>query len=138
MVSEKNYITTGAIALLTSEVYDAIDKSMAAMALFIDLKKAFDTISLKRLPLKMEKIGCRAVILRLLECYLSNRKQTVKIHQTISTEEDIIYGAPQGNILGPLVFIIFIKDLLCSKIWGQVIAYADDMGWGTGKLQEEL
>ena len=77
----------------------------------IDLKKVFDSVSHERLPLKLEHYGVRGVALHLLKNYLTNRKQYKNTNETISSLKPISMGVPQGSILGPLFYIIYVNDL---------------------------
>ena len=94
--------------------------------IFLDLKKAFDTVDHTRLLQKIYNLGIRGKAFYCLQSYLQGRTQVVSINNCSSQERDINYGVPQGSILGPMLFIIYINDILsvCDKI--QPTLFADD------------
>ena len=94
--------------------------------MFLDLSKAFDTINHKILLDKLKYYGFSDLSLKLLASYLRNRKQFVCLGNTNSELLDIHTGVPQGSILGPLLFIIYINDLPLSCSSLTPIIYADD------------
>ena len=97
-----------AVLDLTTTVYDTINDKKLACLVMIDLKKAFDTVCHKRLLLKLNNYVIRRNAYDLLKSYLTNRYQYVRINNNSSTLKQIKYGVPQGSILGPLLFIIYV------------------------------
>lgn len=111
---------------LVDDIYDAIDHKRLAGALFIDLKKAFDTIDHPLLMEKMESLGIRGNAKLLFQSYLSNRTQFVAIGGYRSLPSPITTGVPQGSILGPILFLLFINDLSKLQLKGKLRLFADD------------
>ena len=87
------------------------DKGKDFGALLTDVSKAFDCLDHELLTAKLNAYGFSLPALRLVNDYLSNRKQRTKIENTYSTWVDIIFEVPQGSILGPLLFKVFLADL---------------------------
>jgi len=96
-----------------------------SMAVFLDLSKAFDTISHNILLQKLSKLGIRGVANDWYRSYLSNRKQYVEVHGTSSDYKCIKYGVPQGSNLGPLLFLIYVNDI-SKATSANIISFADD------------
>jgi hypothetical protein len=92
----------------------------------MDLTKAFDTINHDILLYKLQYYGIRNNALSLLKSYLTNRKQFVEIDNIKSEFSDLSIGVPQGSILGPLLFTIYVNDIALSSNLFQTISYADD------------
>ena len=96
------------------------------LAVYIDFTKAFDSVNHKILSLKLEHYGIRGNPLNLLKSYLTNRYQFVAIDNKNSSSALIVSGVPQGSVLGPLLFNIFINDITNTTTISKFIIFADD------------
>lgn len=122
----KNIGTKDALSLLSGIIYENLDKTEPIAITFLDLAKAFDTVNHKILLDKLYSYGIRGKGHTLITSYLNNRKQKVKIDSHVSDFENVNTGVPQGTILGPLLFILYVNDLLTSMPNNSILSYADD------------
>ena len=115
-------------ALLNAQnsLLDSLSKHQVSLLLLIDFSKAFDMVDHKILLRKLEHYGIRGIALKWMQSYLSGRKQFVSISGKNSETKEIQFGVPQGSILGPLLFIIYINDIPETASFAKFILYADD------------
>ena len=113
---------TEALELITT----ALDCKQYALGIFIDLKKAFDTIDHSILFKKLESYGIRGLALNWVKSYLSKRQQFVQLGDCVSSCRDITCGVPQGSVLGPKLFILYINDMQRVSKLLHFVLFADD------------
>ena len=118
--------TAMAIIDLIEYVTTALDKKKHVMGIFIDLKKAFDTIDHEILMKKLYHYGLRGISQKWIQSYLSQRKQFVEYDEVKSSCKDIVCGIPQGSILGPKLFILYINDICNVSTLLKYVLFADD------------
>ena len=122
----RQHSTNHAVITLVEKITNALDKGKVVVGCFLDLKKAFDTVNHRILISKLRKYGIRGHILQWFESYLKNRKQFVQIKNIKSQIKSPTCGVPQGSILGPLLFILYINDLANVSDVLFPILFADD------------
>lgn len=114
---------------LYHNILSALDKKLLTSVTFADISKAFDTVWIKALLYKLEKYGIKGDLLSWFKNYLSNRTQCVTIKNAISQSGNLHAGVPQGSVLGPLLFLIFINDIPDGMVgFGRL--FADDTSIG--------
>lgn len=119
--------TEKALLSFLDNIYTSINKNRKTGALFIDLTKAFDLVDHKILLAKMWNIGFRGSTFKLFESYLNNRFQLVKLNEVTSSIKMTNIGVPQGSVLGPPMFLIYVNSIFNIELEGAITAFADDM-----------
>ena len=114
------------IITLVDKITSSLDSCDIIIGVFLDLKKAFDTVNHQILFKKLFSYGIRGTILKWFKSYLTDRLQFVTIDGTQSEIKSVKCGVPQGSILGPLLFIIYMNDLYNVSEFLFTILYADD------------
>ena len=122
-----------------TDITTNIENNRPTIGVYLDFAKAFDTIDHVRLCGKLQKTGIRGPLLNWFLTYLTNRKHRTRINDTLSTELTSKYGVPQGSVLGPFLFIIYINDLYSLPLKAEVITFADDTSLlYSGKTKEQI
>jgi hypothetical protein len=120
------YSTVQAVTRITDKIQKAIENKQYSCGIFLDLSKAFDTVNHDILITKLEHYGIRGIAKDWFKSYLFNRKQYVSIRGVNSDVEHISCGVPQGSVLGPLLFLLYINDFgNCSDLFDFHL-FADD------------
>ena len=122
----QEYSTTLALIDIVDNIKSILDNNEYALGIFLDIRKAFDSINHVILLQKLEHYGFRGHANKFLESYLTNRQQFSVINSTVSETRHISYGVPQGSVLGPLLFLIYINDLQHVVTQAKARLFADD------------
>lgn len=124
---KKHISTEHAVIELIRTIVSNMNQKKKCLSIFLDLAKAFDTVSHEILLKRLFNVGVRGPTLSILANYLSNRTQRVKVDSSLSESLTITMGVPQGTVLGPILFLVYINDIAkINLLDGQIISYADD------------
>ena len=123
---QKGKSTQDALTAFSKMLYNEIEKSNKVLSIFVDFSKAFDTVPHELLIQKLEFYGIRGILNEWFKDYLSNRSQQTYIDGILSNTNSIPFGVPQGSVLGPILFLIFINDLPHISELFYSILFADD------------
>ncbi len=118
--------TNHAIINLTEMALDSLENGLKVGGVFLDIAKAFDTVNHRLLLRKLEYYGFRGTTLMWFESYLTNREQYVSIRKSNSEKYTLDWGIPQGGTLAPILFILFMNDIVNSTSTFDFSMYADD------------
>ena len=121
-----NHSTVDTIVRFSENIYKNINSGKITIAVYIDLRKAFDTVNHDILLQKLELLGVDGTNLSWVKNYLQNRTQYTLVNNLCSSKAKVTCGVPQGSVLGPLLFLIYVNDMQNTLLYSKHFLYADD------------
>lgn len=118
--------TSTALTEIIAQIQSQLNDGECATGLFMDLSKAFDTVNHAILLAKLDRAGVRGVAYQLIESYLKDRSLAVYVNGQLSERQPINISVPQGSVLGPLLFLLYINDMSALELRGILRLFADD------------
>lgn len=122
----EGHSTESATLNFVQYINEKMEKREHIVGLFFDLSRAFDSLNFRFVTEKLSALGIHGSLQHWIYSFLNNRRIKVKIHDKISNEFKVDSGIPQGSVLGPLIFLLFINDLPDYILEGEIFAFADD------------
>ena len=118
--------TTQQLLRFLMEMHAALQNKSHFDTIYLDISKVFDSVPHDILLIKLAQLGIRGPLWLWFRSYQTNHKQVVKINNQLSDPLPVSYGVPQGSILGPLLFLIFINDIVSCISYSKILLFADD------------
>lgn len=126
---KRGLCTEGASYRVTNFISTSLDYGEKLFAIFLDLKRAFDTVKHSELFKILLNFGITNNSLLCITSYLENWIQLINTNGILGEEKSVVCGVPQWSVLGPIIFILYIDNVCNTTIDGQVVTYADDTCW---------
>lgn len=121
-----NHSCESTINYVINDWKTTLEDGLYVVAVFLDLKRAFETVDRAQMTLKLHEIGVRGVELKWFESYLDSRKQQTKFNGKMSKKIDVPIGLPQGTALSVILFILYIDNITKTTRYGSIVLFADD------------